>query len=383
MVQIKPLILFLIATVILSAEACSDKNATEPGRNNKAIYIHPTYARLFDIWRSHDSIFLTVHKAWQGGRRDYNYILVPENQKDDPWERGGAIEFPVERVVCLSTTHLAMLEKLEEIQTVRGISGEQLVNHPDILAGLQQGTIKDVGYGESLNYEVLIRLQPDLVFAYGVEGDIAQTVKRLEETGIPVILVSEYLETHPLAKSEWILFMSAFFGKLDLAREIADSINYSYEKLASRMKDVQKKPGVFSGLPWKNTWYVPGGASFAARLIHDAGGSYVWASDTSSEALPMDMESVYQKCLGADIWINPGAAGSLQEISELDSRLSLLEAYQKGMVFNNDRRKNEYGGNDYWESGTVRPHIILQDLVFIFHPDSLPEHKFHFYRKLK
>lgn len=368
--------------ILILGVACQEHHETDRTRNDTT-RTETAYAGLFEILRSQDSVFLTVHKAWQGGRQDYNYILVPEEQKDNPWERGEAIEFPVDRVVCLSTTHLAMLEELGEIQTVCGISGEQLVNHPDILTGLRQGTIKDVGYGESLNYEVIIGLQPDLVFAYGVEGDIAQTVKRLEETGIPLILVSEYLETHPLAKSEWILFISAFFGKLDLARKIVDSINCAYEELASRMKDVQEKPRVFSGLPWKNTWYVPGGASFAAKLIHDAGGSYVWASDTSTEALPLDIERVYQQCLEADIWINPGAAASLENIKSLDPRLTGLKAYQTGKVFNNSRRMNETGGNDYWESGTVKPHIILRDLVHIFHADSLPGHKFHFYRKLK
>ena len=38
-------------------------------------------------------------------------------------------------------------------------------------------------------------------------------------------------------------------------------------------------------------------------------------------------------------------------------------------VYNNNRRRTEAGGSDFWESGIVRPDIILQDLVTILHPE--------------
>lgn len=52
-------------------------------------------------------------------------------------------------------------------------------------------------------------------------------------------------------------------------------------------------------------------------------------------------------------------------------------------MFNNNKRLNENGGNDYWESGVTNPHLVLADLIRIFHPDLLPDHELYFYQKLE
>ena len=59
-----------------------------------------------------------------------------------------------------------------------------------------------------------------------------------------------------------------------------------------------------------------------------------------------------------------------------------FDAFKAGRVFNNDRRLNEHGGNDYWESGSLRPDIVLADLIKILHPQLLPDHELVFYRRL-
>jgi iron complex transport system substrate-binding protein len=128
---------------------------------------------------------------------------------------------------------------------------------------------------------------------------------------------------------------------------------------------------------------MAGGKSFAAQLMKDAGGDYLWSDHPSAQAVPLDLESVYMRAVNADIWINPGAAGSLTDILLLDERLGDLEVVKKGHVFNNNARSSATGGNDYWESGTVRPDLVLADLIGVFHPDLLTDHRFVYYRQLK
>jgi iron complex transport system substrate-binding protein len=41
------------------------------------------------------------------------------------------------------------------------------------------------------------------------------------------------------------------------------------------------------------------------------------------------------------------------------------------------------GGNDFFESGVINPHLILKDMIKIFHPDLLTDHQLHYYMKLK
>jgi iron complex transport system substrate-binding protein len=40
------------------------------------------------------------------------------------------------------------------------------------------------------------------------------------------------------------------------------------------------------------------------------------------------------------------------------------------------------GGNDYWESGSVYPHVILKDIAAILHPELFPDNEFFYYRKI-
>ena len=73
----------------------------------------------------------------------------------------------------------------------------------------------------------------------------------------------------------------------------------------------------------------------------------------------------------------------MSDILLLDERFSDLPVVQEGRVYNNNARISQGGGNDYWESGTVRPDLVLGDLIKVFHPGLLSEHQFVYYRKLK
>jgi iron complex transport system substrate-binding protein len=53
----------------------------------------------------------------------------------------------------------------------------------------------------------------------------------------------------------------------------------------------------------------------------------------------------------------------------------------KGLpIYNNTLRTNSEGGNDFWESGAVRPDLVLEDLVKIFASEP---GKLHYYLELR
>jgi iron complex transport system substrate-binding protein len=66
----------------------------------------------------------------------------------------------------------------------------------------------------------------------------------------------------------------------------------------------------------------------------------------------------------------------------VDKRLSDLPCFRNGKLFNNNNRVTEAGGNDFWESGTVYPHLILNDIASILHPDLFPGYKLFYYREI-
>jgi iron complex transport system substrate-binding protein len=354
-------------------------------KNNDTARIDVRYAKGFSIGDQREYRLLDVYNPWQNleGRK-LSYLLYHAGTAlPGSVEYDVAIPVPVQRVICMSTTHIAMLSALGETGSIAGISGKQYVNDPAVLAGIERGKIPDIGYEQALNYEMILSVKPDVIFMYGVTGDVTATIIRLESLGIPVVLNAEYLENSPLARMEWIKFMSCFYNKLDEGINFFNAQEENYLKLKALADGIPDKPYVMTGLPWKNTWWMPGGRSFAAELIRDAGGRYIMEDDTTHEALPLDIESMYDRAGKADIWINSGSAASMEDIINTDPRLALFRPYRESMIYNNNARLNQYGGNDYWESGVIYPAMILKDLISIFHPAAVPDHKLVYYRKLE
>jgi len=274
------------------------------------------------------------------------------------------------------------LSILKEQESIVGISGIRYVSDSTTQQMIKSNKIVDVGYEESLNYELILSLKPDIILAYGVESEKIGYITKLKDLGLPVVFVAEYLEDSPLAKAEWIKLFGVLYNKESYSDSVFSTIKDEYNNLKQKALKYKTKPKVFAGLPWKESWFISGGKSNLAQLINDAGGSYIWKDDTTHESFPLSLEAVFQKASQADYWINTGTANSLSEIPNSDERLTLFKPFIKKNIFNNNQRVCLNGGNDYWESGIVKPQFILKDLLEIFHPDAFPNHTLYFYKKL-
>ncbi|MFZ5941912.1 MAG: ABC transporter substrate-binding protein [Bacteroidota bacterium] len=344
------------------------------------------YAGGFSMAELENYRILKVNRPWQNNedRRVLTYILaddpmlVPDSLRVFP-----VIRTPVSKVIALSSGNVAMISALDESASLQAVSGSGFIYDSLIRKRIVNGEIADVGYDQQLNYELIVDLDPDVLFLYGVDPSVETTVRKLQELGITAVICSDYLESDPLGKSEWIRFLAAFYNKGAMADSLFGTIAARYNRVKDLVQNLEEKPKVLSGLPWKDTWYVPGGRSFAARFIEDAGGEYLWKETESMEALPLNLEAVYARALAADIWINTGDAGSLAAVAAYDERFSDIPVFRSGDLYNNNLRTNSFGGNDYWESGVMHPDLILADLAEIFHPGMVEGHRWTYYKKLK
>jgi iron complex transport system substrate-binding protein len=376
-------IFFPVFAALNACKRSAIQKEVQINRNENHVDIR--YARGFSVDDSGKYKLIRVYNPWQNLEgKSISYLLYPRgSEKPEHVSYDVAVPVPVHRVICTSTTHVAMIRALEETESIAGISGKQYICDSIVRSRIERGEIPDIGYGQSMNYEMILNIKPEVIFMYGVTGDVTAIISRFESLGIPVVLNAEYLETNPLARTEWIKFMSCFYDRLDKGMDFFREQEEAYVQLKNMLADVADKPAVLAGLPWKNTWWVPGGRSFAAVLIRDAGGRYIWDDDTSGEALPLDIEAVYDRAGQADLWINSGSASTMKELINTDPRLQLFKPFEESQVYNNNARLNSSGGNDYWESGVIYPQIILSDLIHIFHPEILPEHTLIYYKKLE
>ncbi|MGC9471796.1 MAG: ABC transporter substrate-binding protein [Bacteroidales bacterium] len=378
------LLRWLIGLLVLHMAGCRWQ-AEKPSSHILSERPGNDYARGFEIVREAACTRLNVYNPWQGAREQvFSYCLVPEGMpvpaKIQAAEK--VIRTPVKKVVCFSTTQVAMIEFLGQGDAIAGVSGVNFIYSPRLRERVKRGLIRETGYDQAISWETLLELQPDIVLAYGVTGEVNRNIRRMEELGIPVVFTAAYLEPHPLGKAEWLKFIAAFFGEEGKAQTLFGETEQQYLELARQAASVKERPGVLLGLPWKDTWYISGGRSYVATLIQDAGGAYLWSELDSHESLPYSLESVYHRCLLADVWLNPGAARSRDDMYATDARLAEIKAFRNGAIYNNDARMSRGGGNDYWESGTVYPQRILADLIRILHPGLLPPDSMFYYRKL-
>jgi len=378
-------LLFLSPIVFfISCNVSSDKNNENISVKKRLSICEIKYAQGFKIEYFNNFKLITIKDPWQGADNvEFRYALA-DNLDSLPELPDDIIQIktPVEKVVCLSTTHIAFIDALNKNNTINGISGHKYVYNQLVREALETNKIVDVGYDNSLNYELLASIKPDLVTTYGIGSQVATYNQRMNELGIKTIIIAEYLENHPLGKLEWIKLVAEFYNMDDFAANYFNNIEKQYLDLVTISQKADSKPTVLFGLPWKEVWYVPGGNSYLAKLVNDAGGDYIWKSNKSRESLTLNFESIFSKASKAEVWLNTGTVNKIEEIIEMDERFKKFNPLTSAKIFNNNAKVNAYGGIDYWESGIVNPHVILKDMIAIFNPELIPDYELVYYKAI-
>lgn len=327
---------------------------------------------------------VTVVTPWQGATEPLQYVLVqcgapaPDNFADDQ-----IIEVPVQRFVGMSTTYLPFLDELGLLDHLVGIDDVTYVSNETVVQMAADGKLTSIGYGAGVNVEQALDLDPDLIMTYAMGAADSDAHPVLTEAGLKVVVNAEWLDPSPLARSEWGKFIALFFNKEAAAEAMFAETAATYNELKTLAANAETKPTVFTDSEYQGTWYMPGGQSFVARYLADAGATYLWADDPSVASQPLAFEAVFDRAQAAEFWLNIGYIASLADLQAADARYADFAAFQSGNVWNNNARINASGGNDYYESAIAHPDDVLADMIKIFHPDLLPDHGLVYYQQLQ
>ena len=287
---------------------------------------------------------------------------------------------PVTDVVCLSSTYVACLSAVEADSVVCGVSGLKYLNE-DFLAG--NTSVADVGYDSFLDFELILSLDPDLVVAYVIGSSEPPYIGKLRSLGVPLLLLYDYMEQHPLARAEYVRLFGALTGRRAQADEYFAEVCHRYDSLRVDVHAAEVESGtkkVLMNALYGDVWYIPGADNYISRLVRDAGGEVLGAMPGCSESRAVGMEEAFGLSQEADLWLCPGASRSLEELKAAHRMYSLFGPVAKGYpVYNNNLLVNDAGGNDFYQTGAVRPDLILEDLIGIISgcPGS-----FHFFQPL-
>ena len=371
-----------IAVFLLFFSSCGVE--TELSTYDGIIY-KPTYADGFEIYRSGKSSVIRSLNPWQGAEGVSMDLFVSRGGELPPSGFSGvAIDAPLGRVVCQSSSYVAFMDEIGALGSIVGVSGVGFISNESIKTAYSSGRIKDVGYDNTFNYEVISAIKPDLVLMYGLSSGNSAVTDKLKEMRVSAFYIGDYVEQSPLGKAEWLVAFGEMFDRRDVAvARFGEIVNNYIAAKEIVNNSVDKRPTVMLNAPWRDVWFVPGDDSYMVKLITDAGGDYICKGVENGISRPISGESAYLFSSRADFWLNQGSISSLRELIEVSPKFSDVKSIVNRTVYNNIKHSTEMGGSAFWESGAVNPDLVLEDLINILHPGLLEAKELNYYIQLQ
>jgi len=341
-------------------------------------------ATRFQILQCDHATILEVRDGSPGGTAE-RYALVRHNAPFvDDGSYAAVITIPVRRIAVLSSSILPHLEDLGVLDTLVAVDDRRRIYNRQILSRIEEGLLPEVGGGARIDRERIIAARPDLVL-YSPVGTEDATVAALDAAGIPVISLADWREPTPLARLQWIRVVGALTERTAQAEAILQERSARYAELRdlTRRIPADRRPRVLVNAPWRGQWPVPPADSYVAQFIEDAGGRYLWEDLDAPATEFLDFETVVLRAAAAEVWINLNAGWNTPgDLIAEDPRLASMAPFASGHVYHYGARERASGANDFWESGAAHPEIVLADLIRIFHPELLPDHRLFYYRSI-
>ncbi|MEM9685657.1 MAG: ABC transporter substrate-binding protein [Bacteroidota bacterium] len=361
---------------------CKD-NAAVPQKEKAEIVVAVKYAKGFTVTHDMGYKILEVHTPWPGAEAQFRYVLVEKGQEiPSGISFDAVVQVPVENIVVTSTTHIPALEALGVENKLIGFPSTKYISSEKTRKNIAEGRVKELGNNESLNTEVLIDLQPDILIGFAVNSE-NKVYETIQKSGISVVYNGDWMEETPLGKAEWIKFFAPFFNAETKADSIFNVLEQEYlntKKIAERAVET---PSILSGAMYKDVWYLPAGESWAAQFLNDAQSHYLWNDSPGTGSLSLSFESVLAKAQDADFWIAPAQFTTYEALENASNHYTQFKAFKRKRIYTFSLTKGATGGILYYELAPNRPDIVLKDLIHILHPELLPNHTLFFFKPLE
>ena len=340
------------------------------------------YAKGFDIVIENGLKKLIIKTGYQNATTIFEYLILNKTTKKATLNNQ-TIQVPIKEIVVTSTTHIPMVELLNEESSIVGFPHTTYISSEKTRTLIDAGKIKEIGKESSLNTEILLDLQPELVVGYSITS-ADKSLTTVQKSGISVIYNGDWLEETPLGRAEWIKFFGVLYNKEKQADNIFNAIETNYLKAKKIALKATVKPTILSGaIMSKDIWNLPAGESFVAQFLKDANLNYLWKDSKGKGSLSLSFESVFDTGRNADFWIAPGYFSSKEQLLQSNQIYAEFTAFKNDRIYTPSIKKGKTGGVIYYELAPTRPDLVLKDIIKITNPDLLPNYELTFFEKMQ
>ncbi len=369
----------LLYLIIIFLSSCSFQQEESYNAKSESV----KYAKGFKLETNEQFKKLSILNPWNNYKPYATYYILKDSIK--PQIQNNELTFyfnQTPKSIALHTAaQAATLKALNLDNLVSGITDPRFFYENSYLDKLDKGKIIQTSNQVQINKERIIMLQPDIVITSGW-NTINSDHKQLIRMGIPPLFMIEWMETEPLGRAEWIKAIGLLFDKEKEADSIFNIVESNYLKIKNHQLKKKIRPQILHGEEYNGVWYVAGGQSFIAQIYADAGADYIWKENDKSGSMVIDVEVVIEKAADADFWFTTFGQNKADIDHIKQEKYSLLKSVKNEAIYSNTNRTLLMGGNDFWETGNLRPDLILKDIVQILHQRNSTNDSLFFYKKL-
>lgn len=371
--------LFALSIGLIILASCKPQSQENTSKSVEGIPIDVKYAKGFQATDFGSYKLVEITDPTNESDITYKYALLQrgESSSNIPSDYS-LIEVPIRSTICMTNLQLSNFIKLRAVDKVSGITSTRFLFNKQINDQLKDGRTSKIGIEGEFDTEIVLALNPDIILVSPFKRGGYDAILNLD---IPLVSFLGYKEITPLGQAEWIKFTAMLLGLEEQAQQQFDDIEKKYNELKSLTSSVSQRPTVLSGELHSGNWYVVGGKSYLAKLFQDAGADYFMHNDNESGGFYLDYESVYAQGANADYWrvLNSyNGDFSYEAMKQTDERYADFKAYKDKKVLYCNLRNTAF-----YEGSTVEPEVVLADLIHIFHPTLLPNHRPVYYSLLK
>lgn len=376
----------ILFALLLAIALPSCKNNGKTGQQTTVLKVDSVYyAHGFTIKYYKDCKVVSIRDPWDTLKVRKNYVLVdkerhgrkvPSDLPDEVISNCVVIPVPVERAVIYTSVHAAMTEQLGCIDRICGVCEPEYIISPEILSRVADGRIANLGMSTAPNIEKIIDMDTEVIIASPFENS---GYGNAEKIGVPIVEAADYMEGHPLGRTEWVRFYGLLFGCRDRADSLFFATCERYNALKELVADIpqEEKPTVIMERKYGALWGVPGANSYVAIFHADAGGNYIFSDLPGTGSVQLSFEQVFERAADVDFWLMKFGTKNPLTYADLRSEYkpySNFAAYRNGKIYTCNTLVTSY-----YDDITIHPDQILADLMYIYHPDLLPGHQLKYY----
>ncbi len=380
----------LLAVLALAAcerDASEESLATDGTRPavSDATLLPMAHAQTFRV-HERDGYRIVDFKApvvsWGGDAKGTDQtariVLVPEGAAA-PELTGDLVDAvvvrtPVHRVAVNYSFLEAIMTTLGAEDRLVAVGGVKSYND-DLRAKARSGELAQIGYGWHAPPSIapLLAVDPDVFFM--VLGDLghAEHYERIKDLGVPVVPIFLEAETTYMGPVDYVRLFGMFTGLEETADRFATMVERNVDELKAQVEGRPQRSVLSAWYAGSGRWMVTV-RNAENQLMEDAGGINPMAQTDDirlDDFSRISSESLLELARDADCWvIRDSHSQAFTDVSYLEK----FKAWRDGCLFASDgSSKAEADAFDIYETGPLRPDLLLRDFIHMLHPNAVTE----------